>query len=629
MASHEQRHLGLRLVAPIGNDTNTTLDIIAIHGLGTESPRTWEYKKKPRHAGEVVNWLADANMLPAAIPEAKIFTYDWNANAFQDVPVRALLSHSDTLLTHLAESRGTGRRPIIFVASCFGGLVLAEAINRAAQQGSAYKEILMSIAGIIFLATPFRGSDAARQAQWKVVVGGIMGRQTSYQLIDDLNNQDKELHKITQSFAEIAGPESVQIPIRCFYETKKTELLRGLVTESSACLDTFERRGLDATHSGMNKFHGPEDANFQQVKVVMKILADKASSVVNDRQKFPLGRNKGFVGRELILDDIVRKIPPDIESGDCQRTAIEGLGGVGKTQVALEAIYRVYEAHVDCSIFWVPAISTASFENVYREIGQQMGIPELDNNQVDVKILIKVALSQETVGPWLLVIDNADDKELLFGDQGLCEYLPFSRRGSILFTTRNHEVATQLDIPVTNILNMAEMNLSEATQLLHKNLKRTQTRDMENPESLLSCLAHLPLAIKQASAYMAKTGMSTTKYFDYFQSSDRTQIELLSRDFEDRGRYKTIRNPIATTFFITFDHISRDAPLAAKYLEFICFLAEKDIPASLLPRGEDDLVVEEAIGTLKGYAFITEREVSSHFDIHRLVRLAMRNCNSH
>ncbi|KAH8654872.1 hypothetical protein BGZ61DRAFT_405158, partial [Ilyonectria robusta] len=479
-----------------------------------------------------------------------------------------------------------------------------------------------------------------------------MGRQSSRQLVDDLNSQDKELRKITQSFAEIAGPESVQIPLRCFYETKKTELLRRLlppssaswlgtfqkksqkilVSESSACLDTFERHGLNATHSGMNKFPGPKDANFQQVKEAIKKLADDASSTVKNRQKsshtrhfiVPFGRNHDFVGRESILHDIVSRVPPDLDNDDCQRTAIEGLGGVGKTQVALEAIYQVHETH-DCSIFWVPTINTTSFENAYREIGRQLGIPGLDNDQADVKTLVKLALSSETAGPWLLVIDNADDKELLFGDEGLCKYLPFSRKGSILFTTRNHEVASNLDIPTTNILNMAEMNSSEATQLLHNNLRESQTRDMQSPGSLVACLAYLPLAIKQASSYMAKTGMSTTKYLDYFRSGDKTRIKLLSRDFEDRSRYDTIRNPIAATWIISFDHILRDAPLAAEYLKFICLLAEKDIPVSLLPRGEDDLAAEEAIGTLKGYAFITEREDSSSFDIHRLVRLAMRN----
>jgi predicted component of type VI protein secretion system len=86
----------------------------------------------------------------------------------------------------------------------------------------------------VFLATPFRGSDAAKQAQWQVLVGGIMGEQTSKQLIDDLNNSDKELRKLTQSFAEIAGHNSVQLPVYCFYETKKTEMLRRLLSPNLA-----------------------------------------------------------------------------------------------------------------------------------------------------------------------------------------------------------------------------------------------------------------------------------------------------------------------------------------------------------------------------------------------------------
>ena len=98
--------------------------IIAIHGLGTASPRTWEFKKKD---GGIVNWLADGHMLPAAIPEARIFTYDWNANYFKDAPMQTVLGHANNLLALIAENRGSkNKRPIIFVASCFGGLILAE-----------------------------------------------------------------------------------------------------------------------------------------------------------------------------------------------------------------------------------------------------------------------------------------------------------------------------------------------------------------------------------------------------------------------------------------------------------------------------------------------------------------------
>ena len=207
----------------------------------------------------------------------------------------------------------------------------------------------------------------------------------------------------------------------------------------------------------------------------------------------------------------------------------------------------------------------------------------------------------------------------------LCDYLPFSRKGSILFTTRNHEAVVRLDIPERNVITAAEMSRAEAVELLQRSLKGNQTRDTKSTTSLLDLLANLPLAIKQASAYMAKTGMMTTRYLDYCQSSDKNLIKLLSKDFEDRGRYKGIRNPVATTWLISFNHISRDNPLAAKYLRFMCFLAEKEIPLSLLPPVDDELEADEAIGTLKAYAFITEREEQDSFDIHRLVRLAMRN----
>ncbi len=71
-------------------------------------------------------------------------------------------------------------------------------------------------------------------------------------------------------------------------------------------------------------------------------------------------------------------------------------------------------------------------------------------------------------------------------------------------------------------------------ELLQKNLKEDQIRS-ESTMDLLDLLVDLPLAIKQASAYMAKTGVSTTKYLKYCQSSDQKMIKLLSKDFEDEG----------------------------------------------------------------------------------------------
>ncbi|VBB80786.1 Putative protein of unknown function [Podospora comata] len=566
-------------------------------------------------------------MLPAALPKARIYTYDWNANYFENAPVQTLLGHADTLLGLIAEGRGSQTRPIIFVASCFGGLILAEAIIRAAQEGSAYKHILLSTVGIVFLATPFQGSDAAKQARWQVLVKGIMGEQASDKLIQDLEQKHDFVHQRVQKFAEIANAKAVQLPLSCFFETRKTEMLRRilsprwakrlpwsvtrkiLVTESSACLHGFPRQGLDATHSGINKFQGPECPNFKLVK-------DAGHWIV------PFGRNKEFVGRESILTDLFKRVLPSGDEDDCQRTAIEGLGGVGKTQIALETAYRIRDVQPECSVFWVPAVDATAFENAYRAIGQQLKVPGIDEEKADVKALIKSVLGRESMGNWLLIIDNADDEKLLFGDTALADYLPFSRKGSILFTTRNHKLGLRLVESENHIITVKEMSTDEALKLLGKNLKSSQMSDTRSNNALLEFLTNLPLAIRQASAYIAKEQISTAQYLKLCKSSDEDMVKLLSSHFDDRHRYKNIENAIATTWLISFQQISDHDALAADYLRFLCFLAGKDIPHSLLPSA-GTLETVEAIGTLKAYAFISQQNESDSYDIHRLVQISM------
>ncbi|KAI1359309.1 hypothetical protein F5Y08DRAFT_84722 [Xylaria arbuscula] len=340
----------------------------------------------------------------------------------------------------------------------------------------------------------------------------------------------------------------------------------------------------------------------------------------------PFGRNDDFVGRNAILEQLLEKIPPSANNDDCQRTAIEGLGGIGKTQIALEAAYQIRNRFPDCSVFWVPAIDLTSFENAYREIGRLLQLPGIDNETADVKVLVKTALGQKNAGNWLLIVDNIDDMELL--RVYLADYLPFSRQGSILFTTRNRQVAVQLDIPQENIITVQEMDNAEATKLLRKGLKESQIGDAKSIQRLLNFLTNLPLAIKQASAFMASnTDVSSLEYLELCESSDTDLIEILSEEFEDRYRYRDHakkQNPVATTWLISFDTISRQDPQAADYLKFISFLAEKDIPRSLLPVASK-LKMKKAISTLEAYAFITKHDTPDAFDIHRLIRLVTRS----
>ncbi|KAI1287177.1 kinesin light chain [Xylaria venustula] len=364
-------------------------------------------------------------------------------------------------------------------------------------------------------------------------------------------------------------------------------------------------------------------------KIPPSIAKIRMDGEVQDRHfMVPFGRNGDFVGRGTILKQLLERIPPSANQDDCQHTAVEGLGGIGKTQVALEAAYQVRDTYPDCSVFWVPAVDLTSFENAYREIGKLLNIPGIDDDKADVKVLVKTNLDHARNSSWLLIIDNADDTDMLFQDAELANYLPFSRQGSILFTTRNHQVAVQLDIPQENIITVQEMDNAEATKLLRKGLKESQIGDAESMKHLLRFLANLPLAIKQASAYMAyNINVTVSQYLEFCQSSNVDLINLLSKQFEDRHRYKghaRNQNPVATTWLISFEHISRHNPQAADYLKFSCFLAEKDIPLSLLPF-MSKMQMTEAIGLLNAYAFIFQRDTPGSFDIHRLVRLVMRS----
>jgi hypothetical protein len=303
---------------------------------------------------------------------------------------------------------------------------------------------------------------------------------------------------------------------------------------------------------------------------------------------------------------------------------LEGLGGIGKSQIALEAAFRLRDLDPTCSIFWVPAHSTISFESAYRKIAGDLGIQPVEDGKNNVVSLVKQALSKQEVGKWLLIVDNADDQSLVFEPGSLASYLPSSPQGSIMFTTRTSEITSMLDVPSVGIFRINAMSPQESMDLMGTRLLTSQMEDIENLHALLEELFYLPLAIKQAAAYMQQTRETPKKYLELCRASDKKLIRLLSQGFEDRTRYEDAENPVAKTWHISFVHLSNNNPLAGRYLHFMSFLSEKNIPLSILPP-HDDLEANRAIGALQAYTFVTAREDREFVDMHRLVRLAIRN----
>jgi tetratricopeptide (TPR) repeat protein len=310
-----------------------------------------------------------------------------------------------------------------------------------------------------------------------------------------------------------------------------------------------------------------------------------------------------------------------------QQVALVGLGGIGKTQTALEFAYKVKADWPDYSVFWIPALSMETVEQACNEIARIRKIPQAADGKKDIRELVKQYLSNGAAGKWLLIVDNADDTNLLFGSEqseGVADYLPQSENGLILFTTRYQEVA--VDLVAGDVIELEEMNKQEAVSFLARSLARKHLLDDDTiTTELLDELTYLPLAIAQAAAYLNRNrNISIADYLRLLRNTEQDSINLLSYKFRDSTRYKNSENTIAKTWLVSFDQIRDQDEVAANLLSFISCIESKAIPHSILPPAQPEERMRRAIGTLCAYSFLVRRGNEEMYDMHRLVHLATR-----
>ncbi|KAL6711387.1 hypothetical protein ACN47E_004321 [Coniothyrium glycines] len=347
------------------------------------------------------------------------------------------------------------------------------------------------------------------------------------------------------------------------------------------------------------------------------------------KSALPFARNESFVGREQHIADLEHGL---LMSDNHHRATICGLGGSGKSSLVLEFAYRALARCTIELVFWVPAISQVSFELAFRAIATRLNVTTISNNVEDLFKLVEEALKADA-RDWLMIVDNADDPGVLLSpingvpsSPRLYDYLPGSKNGTILFTTRSREVASILT--PSSIMELKEISKEEARQMFAQLILRPALLDDRSGlDKLLALLSYLPLAIVQAVAFINNNQISISNYLQFFEDIN-TQMELFGEAFEDSGRYKEMDNTVARTWHISFDHIRRNDRLAAEYLAFIACIDCVSIPQSILP--SDSLIQHtKALGTLLAYAFITERPTRPHeaggvriFDMHPLVHMA-------
>lgn len=226
-AVKRKRGVQLRHLNPSAENTSKTdtgIDIIAIHGLDTQSPETWEYKKDDGHK---VNWLADKGMLPAEVPGTRIYTCDWPTELFEtndSIPLK-IEELAVSLLQGILGSNPKRDRPILFIASCLGGIILMQALVEAKDEYAAIRE---ATRGIIFLATPFRGTsfqDVALWAQPGLRAWAAIRSKQLTELLDWVNSPTFNLARLVREFTRLRDDRNHEgFKVLTFYETGYTNL---------------------------------------------------------------------------------------------------------------------------------------------------------------------------------------------------------------------------------------------------------------------------------------------------------------------------------------------------------------------------------------------------------------------
>ena len=335
-----------------------------------------------------------------------------------------------------------------------------------------------------------------------------------------------------------------------------------------------------------------------------------------------------FVGRDGIIGTIERQLT---ESN--RRAALAGIGGVGKSRIAIQYSHRYRRLHSESHIFWVHGGSRSRFETDYRNIARLLDLPGREDPDVDVLRLVTDWLSDEANGSWLVVLDNADDRDLWLGSNQkvvqtdhslmpLIHYLPRCSAGSLLVTTRDRQLGHQLLERKQQPVSISRLEPKEAQSLLSAKLSDQQL-DSEDIEKLAKELEYLPLTITQAAAYLEQTEISALDYLEIFRAGQVDIPNLLEESMYDPSRDYESSNSVFQTWRLSFEQLTRQSPKAADMLSLMAVLDRQAIPSELIQTpGGSVLDHKAATAKLKAFSLIQEESSSNKYSLHRLVQLS-------
>jgi CO dehydrogenase nickel-insertion accessory protein CooC1 len=323
------------------------------------------------------------------------------------------------------------------------------------------------------------------------------------------------------------------------------------------------------------------------------------------------GRNADFTGRGATLELLRDKLAGGGVAVVVAQ-ALYGLGGVGKTQLALEYAHR-FMADYDL-VWWVPSERAEEISVALADLARKMGL-QVGDNMAEAAEAALEALRRDTTPHWLLIFDNADDPKQLE------PYLP-TGSGHVLITSRNQawgHAAEPLEVDVfTRDESVAHL------------LRHVPELDPADAKSVADALGHLPLAVEQASAWLEQTGMPARAYIEQLVS-ESTRILALNQPTD-------YPMPVVATWNLSFDQLKERSPAAVRLLQILAFcspgpismnlLYSDEMNESLLPFDEtlsEKLMLGRVIRDISRFALIKVDQGSNSLQIHRLVQAVIRS----
>jgi len=246
--------------------------------------------------------------------------------------------------------------------------------------------------------------------------------------------------------------------------------------------------------------------------------------MVIDNFSVPHERNPRFTGRREFLDTLKRKLTDNAPKTYNHRVALYGMGGIGKTQTALEYVYANRDSYK--RIYWITAVDQASLLSGYRNIAIKAGLTKLLGlKPMGLAGAVVSWLGQED--SWLLVLDNLDDISIVSG------LLP--RNGPqkhTLITTRNPNA---LGIPAEG-MELSLLGSTDSIDLLStlSNIHIEPEADsakLKEAARIVRELGYLPLAIEQAAAYVREVAGSFTLFLDHYHGNQKSVHQWVSQGY--------------------------------------------------------------------------------------------------